>query len=140
MCCEYLFMMRPCRESDRRRDSRVQNGRNGPLRIELRVFGADLCAEISEKLNASIMLGTGKTPREADIDNTEISDFFDRRKGIDYLQYATSVYTCARLLESNGASSFGWICLCRHPLTFVLWSESLRCARDSWKHGSFQPL
>ncbi len=38
---------------------------------------ADLCAgKYREKLNASIMLGTGKTPREADIDNTEISDFF----------------------------------------------------------------
>eukprot|EP00940_MAST-03C_sp_MAST-3C-sp2_P003424 g3424.t1 len=38
---------------------------------------ADLCAgKYREKLNASIMIGTGKTPREADIDNTEISDFF----------------------------------------------------------------
>jgi 1-pyrroline-5-carboxylate dehydrogenase len=38
---------------------------------------ADLCAgKYREELNAAIMLGTGKTPREADIDNTEISDFF----------------------------------------------------------------
>eukprot|EP00941_MAST-03F_sp_MAST-3F-sp1_P002289 g2289.t1 len=38
---------------------------------------ADLCAgKYREELNASIMIGTGKTPREADIDNSEISDFF----------------------------------------------------------------
>lgn len=38
---------------------------------------ADLCAgKYREELNAAIMLGTGKTPREADIDNSEISDFF----------------------------------------------------------------
>lgn len=38
---------------------------------------ADLIAgKYREKLNASIMLTTGKTPREADIDNSEISDFF----------------------------------------------------------------
>ena len=38
---------------------------------------ADLCADkYREELNASIMLDTGKTAREADIDNTEISDFY----------------------------------------------------------------
>ena len=38
---------------------------------------ADLCAgKYREKINASIMLTTGKTPREADIDNSEISDFY----------------------------------------------------------------
>jgi 1-pyrroline-5-carboxylate dehydrogenase len=38
---------------------------------------ADLCAgKYREALNASIMIGTAKTPREADIDNSEISDFY----------------------------------------------------------------
>jgi len=38
---------------------------------------ADLCAgKYRESLNAAIMLGTAKTPREADIDNSEISDFY----------------------------------------------------------------
>lgn len=38
---------------------------------------ADLAADkYREEMNAAIMLGTGKTPREADIDNSEISDFF----------------------------------------------------------------
>jgi 1-pyrroline-5-carboxylate dehydrogenase len=38
---------------------------------------ADLCAgKYREELNASIMLSTGKTARETDIDNTEISDFY----------------------------------------------------------------
>ena len=42
---------------------------------------ADLCAgKYREKMNASIMLGTGKTPREADIDNTEVRFFRYRKK------------------------------------------------------------
>jgi len=38
---------------------------------------ADLCAgKYREALNASIMIGTAKTPREADVDSSEISDFY----------------------------------------------------------------
>lgn len=38
---------------------------------------ADLCAgKYREELSAVIMLSTAKTPRETDIDNTEISDFY----------------------------------------------------------------
>ena len=57
----------------------IREWANWPFEDRAAVFlkAADLCAgKYREELNAAIMLGTGKTPREADIDNSEISDFF----------------------------------------------------------------
>lgn len=53
--------------------------RNWPFEDRAAVFlkAAELCAgKYREAMNAAIMLGVGKTPREADIDNSEISDFY----------------------------------------------------------------
>lgn len=57
----------------------VKDWSNWPFEDRAAVFlkAADLCAgKYREELNATIMLSTGKTPRETDIDNTEISDFY----------------------------------------------------------------
>jgi 1-pyrroline-5-carboxylate dehydrogenase len=57
----------------------VKDWSTWPLEDRAAVFlkAADLCAgKYREELNASIMLSTGKTARETDIDNTEISDFY----------------------------------------------------------------
>ena len=58
---------------------------------------ADLCAgKYREELNASIMLSTGKTARETDIDNSEISDFYRfgvRNANEIYNMQPASLYT-----------------------------------------------
>ena len=57
----------------------VKDWATWPFEDRAAVFlkAADLCAgKYREEMNASIMLSTGKTARETDIDNTEISDFY----------------------------------------------------------------
>ena len=98
--------------------------------------------KISEKLNVLSCLEQERHPERP------ISTYGDqrflpirRKECSDYLQYATSVLVpCARLLNRMEHRPLDGFVSAVAPLTFVPRSESLRCARDSGKHGSFQTL